>query len=112
MIKTHLLASVYHEGYTGISRNLPPLEITVKNTANNIFLYFNNLYPIKANTVAINIPVNKEYQNIGGHNMISLVSSQRFNNALPTPNTRAAKVNFDKSKKYFEVFSLLFFIKS
>lgn len=44
--------------------------------------------------------------------MISLVSSQRFNNALPTPNTRAAKVNFDKSKKYFEVFSLLFFIKS
>ena len=72
MIKTHLLASVYHEGYTGISAAI--IEITVKNTANNIFLYFNN--------------------------------------ALPTPNTRAAKVNFDKSKKYFEVFSLLFFIKS
>ena len=98
--------------YRNIKKPAAIIEITVKNTANNIFLYFNNLYPIKANTVAINVPVNKEYQNIGGHNMISLVSSQRFNNALPTPNTRAAKVNFDKSKKYFEVFSLLFFIKS
>ena len=72
MIKTHLLASVYHEGYTGISRTGTfdsknayalakkknaeiTIEITVKNTANNIFLYFNNLYPIKANTVAITV---------------------------------------------------------
>ena len=75
MIKTHRLASVYHEGvYRNIKKPAAIIEITVKNTANNIFLYFNN--------------------------------------ALPTPNTRAAKVNFDKSKKYFEVFSLLFFIKS
>lgn len=75
MIKNSSLSQRLPRGvYRNIKKPAAIIEITVKNTANNIFLYFNN--------------------------------------ALPTPNTRAAKVNFDKSKKYFEVFSLLFFIKS